>query len=151
MLHLNMINQLISKIQNADSIGSLSPIIHWRDDDELNLSFINVVTWDREGLFFKLAAAISLSGLTIVSTRAISRKDHISIDTFCVVGSHKNCLKNPEIQQTLRQYVDDILVNGKDFSSEISMLEEQQDLKERSNKNLPSEFPSSVDVYHELS
>ena len=44
ILHLNMINRLLSQIQNADSIGSLSPIIDWRDDKNLGMSVINIVT-----------------------------------------------------------------------------------------------------------
>ena len=39
------------QIQNADSVGSLSPIIDWRDDEALDMSVINIVTWDRAGLF----------------------------------------------------------------------------------------------------
>ena len=149
VLHLNMINQLLTKIQNADSVGSLSPIIDWRDDETLDMSIINIVTWDRAGLFFKLAAAITLSGLTIVSTRAISRKDHISIDTFYVVDLDGNCVTNSKIKNTLKQKIEEILVHGMDFANEIEKLEEKYSLND--SEKLPSDFPASVDIYHELS
>lgn len=149
VLHLNMINQLLSKIQNADSLGSLSPIIDWRDDEALDMSVINIVTWDRAGLFFKLAAAITLSELTIVSTRAISRKDHISIDTFYVVDLEGNCVTDSKIKDKLKQKIEEILVYGKGFTKEIGKLEEQYSLDD--SANLPSAFPASVDIYHELS
>lgn len=149
VLHLNMINQLLSQIQNADSVGALSPIIDWRDDEALDMSVINIVTWDRAGLFFKLAAAITLSELTIVSTRAISRKDHISIDTFYVVDLDGNCVTNSKIKDILKQKIEEILVYGKDFTKEVEKLEKQYSLDD--NKRLPSAFPASVDIYHELS
>ena len=150
VLHLNMINQLLSKIQNADSVGSLSPIIEWRDDETLDMSVINIVTWDRAGLFFKLAAAITLSELTIVSTRAISRKDHISIDTFYVVDLDGNCVTNSKTKDILKQKIEEILVYGKDFTNEIEKLEKQYSL-EANKTTFPSAFPASVDIYHELS
>ena len=149
VLHLNMINKLLSQIQNADSVGSLSPIIDWRDDEALDMSVINIVTWDRAGLFFKLAAAITLSELTIVSTRAISRKDHISIDTFYVVDLDGNCVTNSKIKDILKQKIEEILVYGKDFTKEIEKLDKQYSLDD--NEKLPSAFPASVDIYHELS
>lgn len=149
VLHLNMINKLLSKIKNADSVGSLSPIIDWRNDETLGMSVINIVTWDRAGLFFKLAAAITLSELTIVSTRAISRKDHISIDTFYVVDLDGNCVTNSKVKDILKQKIEEILVDGKDFTKEIEKLEEQHSLDD--SEKLASAFPASVDIYHELS
>ena len=69
-----MINRLLSQIQKMQIQLAHFPIIDWRDDKNLGMSVINVVTWDRAGLFYKLAGALTLSGLAILSTRAISRK-----------------------------------------------------------------------------
>ena len=71
-LHLQMIHQLLNQIQSSESLGTLAPIINWRDDIDLNMTIVNVVTWDRSGLFYKLAGALSLAGVNI-SKRALSR------------------------------------------------------------------------------
>lgn len=151
ILHLNMINRLLSQIQNADSIGSLSPIIDWRDDKNLGMSVINIVTWDRAGLFYKLAGALTLSELAIISTRAISRKDHISIDTFYVVDLDGKYVSDPKVKETFKEKVEDVLVRGKDLADEIFALEKKYLQANTKPIKLPSPFPPSVEVYHELS
>ena len=54
-----MVNQLLGHIQTAESMGTPSPIIDWQDEADLNMTVINVVTWDRAGLFYKLAGALA--------------------------------------------------------------------------------------------
>jgi [protein-PII] uridylyltransferase len=88
-LHLRMVNQLLSQIQQSDSVETLAPIIDWRDDNDLNMTVVNLVTWDRAGLFFKLAGALTLAGVNIHSARAISRKDNVTIDTFYIEKINK--------------------------------------------------------------
>ncbi len=151
ILHLNMINRLLSQIQNADSIGSLSPIIDWKDDKNLGMSIINIVTWDRAGLFYKLAGALTLSELAIISTRAISRKDHISIDTFYVVDLDGKYVSDPKIKEIFKEKVENTLVHGKDLTEEINALEEKYLQASSKEDKLPTPFPPSVEVYHELS
>ena len=58
-LHLRMVHQLLSQIHQSDSVEALAPIIDWRDDYDLNMTVVNLVTWDRAGLFFKLAGALT--------------------------------------------------------------------------------------------
>ena len=151
ILHLKMINQLLGKIQNADSIGALSPIIDWKDDINLGMSVINIVTWDRAGLFYKLAAAITLSELAIITTRAISRKDHISIDTFYVVDLEGNPVNSTDIKNVLQEKVESVLIHGKDLTDEINSLEKKYRSKQKIDSKMPSPFPPSIEVYHELS
>ena len=61
-LHMRMMHDLMGQIQASDSVNSLMPIIDWRDDDDLSLTVVNVVTWDRAGLFYKLAGALTPPG-----------------------------------------------------------------------------------------
>ncbi|HYP15943.1 MAG TPA: [protein-PII] uridylyltransferase, partial [Opitutus sp.] len=56
-LHIQMVNRLFKSIATADSVGSLKPIIEWKDDLNRSITVVNVVTWDRAGLFYKLAGA----------------------------------------------------------------------------------------------
>ena len=81
-LHVRMINRLLYEINHADSVGSLKPIIEWTPDIENGISEVNVVTWDRAGLFHKLSGALNLAGYNILEAKAISRSDNIAIDTF---------------------------------------------------------------------
>ncbi len=151
ILHLNMINQLLEQIQKSDSVGTLVPVIDWRNDINLGMSVINVVTWDRSGLFYKLAGALSLSGLAITSTRAISRKDHISIDTFYVVDLEGKIASQANAIDVLKEKIEAVLVHGVDQSEEINLLEKSLKQNRSVETLLPTPFPPSVEVYHELS
>ena len=151
ILHINMINQMLSQIQSAESVGSLTPIIDWRNDINLGVSIINVVTWDRAGLFYKLAGALSLANLAITSTRAFSRKDHISIDTFYVVDLDGKMADNKTTEAIFKAKVENALVHGQDLSDEIYELEVDYKTPNYKEISLPNPFPPSVEVYHELS
>lgn len=95
-LHVRMINRLLYEINHADSVGSLKPIIEWTPDIESGLSEVNVVTWDRSGLFHKLSGALNVAGYNILGARAISRSDNIAIDTFYVQERESGHLPNSE-------------------------------------------------------
>ena len=115
-LHLRMVNRLLGQIQTAESVGALCPIIDWSDDRDQNMTVVNVVTWDRAGLFYKLAGALTLAGVNILSTKAISRSDHISIDTFYIMdprgivsntrGSRSKLLEDTLVNKRLMQSID---------------------------------------------
>ncbi|MGC6456704.1 MAG: [protein-PII] uridylyltransferase [Coraliomargaritaceae bacterium] len=151
-LHLQMVHRLLNQIQEAESVGALSPVIDWRDDRNLNMTIVNVVTWDRAGLFYKLAGALTLAGVNILSTRAISRNDHISVDTFYIIDPQGGVVSNPEAESIFRKYLEDSLVRGVRLMDSIEALESQPQAKNGKSKELlPAPFPPSVDVYHELS
>ncbi|MEC9227673.1 MAG: [protein-PII] uridylyltransferase, partial [Verrucomicrobiota bacterium] len=70
-LHLRLVSQLLGQINAAEPVGALTPIIDWRNDYDLNMTVINVVTWDRAGLFYKLAGALTLAGFNFFFNKAI--------------------------------------------------------------------------------
>ncbi|MEM8868176.1 MAG: [protein-PII] uridylyltransferase [Verrucomicrobiota bacterium] len=150
-LHLKMVNQLLSQIQDAESVGALAPIVSWRNDMDLGMTVVNVVTWDRAGLFYKLAGALTLAGVNIISTKAISRKDHISIDTFYVMETNGGIVTDRNAETTFKGYLKDALMHGKKLMTAIEDLEKKAAAKTRERDMLPAPFPPSVDVYHELS
>jgi [protein-PII] uridylyltransferase len=151
-LHLRMVNGLLTQIQAADSMSSLAPIIDWHDDIDLSMTVVNVVTWDRAGLFYKLAGALTLAGVNIVSTKAISRKDHISIDTFYIMDPDGGVVSNLKAREVFEQRLTEALVEEKELMQEITELESKLLAASKRKKDmLPAPFPPSVDVYHELS
>jgi len=152
-LHLRMVNALLSQIQSAESMGALAPVIDWRDDIDLGMTVINVVTWDRAGLFYKLAGALTLAGVTIASTKAISRTDHITIDTFHVVDPEGGVVNNPKAREVFKERLREALIEGRDHSAAVAEFEARyRSRKDKERRDLlPAPFPPSVDVYHELS
>lgn len=153
-LHIQMVNRLLKTITATPGGGSLSPIIEWKDDINRSLTVVNVVTWDRAGLFYKLAGAFSVAGLSILSAKIISRSDHIAIDSFYVVEPGRGVVQSATAQDTFAKTIEAALVSNRDLYPEIVAQANKYAKRYRvpvNNDPLHKTFPPSVDVYHELS
>ncbi|MCE2683968.1 MAG: hypothetical protein LW857_02155 [Verrucomicrobiae bacterium] len=84
-VHIGLIHRLIATVAQEDAEQSLRPIVEWHDDGGSGQSAVTVVTWDRAGLFSRMAGAFAVAGINIVSCRAFSREDDVAIDFFKVV------------------------------------------------------------------
>lgn len=153
-LHIKMVNRLLTSITQADAVGSLKPVIEWHDDLNRSLTVVQIVTWDRAGLFYKLAGAFSVAGLSILSAKVISRNDHIAIDTFYVVEPGRGVVQSTRLQEIFAKTVEDALVANKDLYPDIvAQAKKVRGPRYASDKG-PSpqaSFPPTVEVYHELS
>jgi [protein-PII] uridylyltransferase len=154
-LHIQMVNRLLKSITATDSVGSLRPVIDWKDDLNRSLTVVNVVTWDRAGLFYKLAGAFSVAGLNILGSKVISRTDHIAIDTFYVVEPGRGVVQNAVAQESFAKIIESALVSNADLYPEIlaqaKKIAATRYLYAKSGETLQSSFPPTVDVYHEIS
>ena len=152
VLHIGMVNRLLSTISAADSVGSLRPIIEWKDDLNRSFTVVNVVTWDRAGLFYRLAGAFSVAGLNILSAKVISRADHIAIDTFHVVEPGRGPVQNQSALEVFRKTVEESLVHNKDLLPDI--LAQARKIRvsrlTQEERALHGNIPPVVEVYHEL-
>lgn len=148
-LHIRMVNRLLQSITTADSVGALRPVIEWKDDLNRSLTIVNIVTWDRAGLFYKLAGALSVAGLSILGAKVISRSDHIAIDTFYVVEPGRGVVQSTVAQETFARNVEAALVHNKDLYPEI-LAQAKKIYAPRAVTGPQASFPPSVEVYHEL-
>src|SRR5690606_8579007 len=125
ILHLGMVNRLLRTIAATDSIGSLRPVVEWRDDLNRSLTVVHVVTWDRAGLFYKLAGAFSVAGLSILSSKVVSRSDHIAIDTFYVTESG-GVVESAKAQKLFHETLEKALMHNSDLLPEIRAQAERE-------------------------
>lgn len=153
-LHLKMVNELLHRISEADAMSTLIPVVNWQNDQNLSLTVVNIVTWDRAGLFYKLAGAFSVAGLSIVSSKAITRADHITVDTFYICDSSGGVVQNVRAQTTVEKYLKKALLRDEDL---MPAIEEQAHKMSKSAWMRPAPdyvrtpVTPSVGVYHELS
>jgi [protein-PII] uridylyltransferase len=153
-LHIRMVNQLLTSISNADAVSSLRPVIDWHDDINRSLTVVDVVTWDRAGLFYKLAGAFSVAGLSILSSKVISRQDHIAIDTFYVVEPGRGVVQSAKAQEIFARTVEEALTTNKDLYPDIVAQAKKVRSSRFGIEKTPghvASFPPTVEVYHELS
>ncbi len=116
-LHLTMVNQLLRNISGVDSLGSLRPVIEWRDEPERGCHSVHIVTWDRGGLFYKLAGALSVAGFNILTARITTRTDHIAIDSFEVAAPEQNTESSRTV---FARAVESALVANQDLGAAIT-------------------------------
>jgi len=69
---------------------SLAPVTAWLDERDRGFSLVKVCTWDRAGLFGKIAGSLSAAGVNIMGAQIFTRTDGIVLDTFfCERRSHR--------------------------------------------------------------
>jgi len=152
-LHIQMVNRLLHSIHTTNSVGSLRPVIEWKDDLNRSLTTVHIVTWDRAGLFYKLAGALGTAGLSILSARITTRSDHIAIDTFHVVEPGRGLVQSQAARDTFARSVEEALVSDKDLLPAITAQAQKYALARftTENQDLQASFPPIVEVYHEIS
>lgn len=151
-LHIQMVHRLLKTIATAESVGSLRPVIEWQDDINRSYTIVHVVTWDRAGLFYKLAGAFNVAGLSILSAKVNSRSDHIAIDTFYVVEPGRGVVQNANAQAVFEKTIETALLADKDLYPQI-IAEAKKHVSRftlNPNNGPHTSFPPSVEVYHEL-
>ena len=95
-----------------------------------------------------------MAGLSIVSSKAITRADHITVDTFYVCDASGGIVQNKKAQVTVEKYLKKALLRNEDLMPAI----EEQERKQRETawlhptvERTRSPIAPSVGVYHELS
>jgi len=152
ILHIQMVHRLLATIAHADAAGSLKPIIDWKDDLDRSLTIVNVVTWDRAGLFSKLAGPFARAGLNILSAKAISRADHIAIDTFYVVEPARGAVQSESAKAIFEKALEQTLVHNEDLLPEIEAEAKHHALREwgRESQFLRAPIQPNIRVYQDL-
>jgi [protein-PII] uridylyltransferase len=154
-LHIRMVHELLHSICEADdNLSTLTPVVRWHNDLSLSLTVVNVVTWDRAGLFYKLAGAFSVAGLSIVSSKAISRADHITVDTFYVCDATGGIVQNPRAQATVERCMKKALLRNEDLLPAIIEQEKKHAMNawaRTAGERIHAPVTPNVGIYHEMS
>ena len=141
--HLQMIHRLIATVFIADAEESLMPIVEWVDDVGAGQSAVTVVTWDRAGLFSRLAGAFAVAGINIVSCHAFSRADDVAIDFFRV---NLPAGREGESKSAFGRALTESLLGGSDLLSQVAQAEARA-FETAPRRRTRVQMESSVEVY----
>jgi [protein-PII] uridylyltransferase len=143
--HIRMVHRLIASVTAADAELSLRPIVDWHDEVGSGQSVVTVVTWDRAGLFSRMAGAFAVAGINILSCRAFSREDDVALDFFRVslpIG------KEAAAKERFTEALARSLVDGSDLLDSVAAEEARAALTApRRKAHVP--LAPQVEVYRE--
>ena len=88
---------------------ALAPVTAWIDERDRGYSLVKVCTWDRAGLFWKIAGSLSAAGLNILGAQIFTRADGIALDTFFVNDARTGNLAEKEQRETFSNLLEAVL------------------------------------------
>jgi len=91
-----MLAHRFMRLQILDETSALAPVVNWHNEPDRGYNVVKVCTWDRAGLFSKIAGSLSAAGLNILSAQVFTRKDDIVLDTFFVQDARTGNLAGAE-------------------------------------------------------
>ena len=89
-----------------------SPLTAWQDEPNRGYNVVKVCTWDRAGLFSKIAGSFSAVGLNILGAQIFTRTDGVALDTFFVNDALTGNLATREQHDKFDSVLDRVLTGG---------------------------------------
>ena len=117
---LELTNRFMRSLLSNDPDVSLAPAIEWKDEPDRGCSRVTVCTWDRAGLFGKLAGSFTSAGLNILSAQIFTRTDRVVLDTFDVTSARTGVLAAQEEKEKFNQFLSKSLIGHVDFDPLIA-------------------------------
>ena len=116
--HLRLIRQFLAdRSEHGDAEGALAPAIRWISRPEQGHAECWVSTWERGGLFSKIAGSFASAGLSILSANIYTRNDSLALDLFRVADPlQRGPIESRDlasVESTLRQT---LLTDAFDFA-----------------------------------
>ncbi len=103
-------HRLIMEDQRA-----LAPVTAWVDEPDRGYSLVKICTWDRAGLFGKIAGCLSAAGLNILGAQIFTRADGIALDAFFVNDARTGSLPTREQRDKFSELLEEVLI-GEDVN-----------------------------------
>ena len=110
--HLQLIHRFLARQAEVETAeAALVPVIDWQSFPNQGNSRVTICTWDRLGLFSKIAGALAATDLNILSAHIYTRGDHVVLDQFGVCDRHALAVTEPKQIQAAEQMLQRTLSN----------------------------------------
>ena len=101
------LHRLVLETQRA-----LAPVTAWIDEPDRGYSLVKICTWDRAGLFCKIAGSLSAAGVNILGAQIFTRADGIALDTFFVNDARTGNLATREQREKFDGLLEKVLTGA---------------------------------------
>jgi len=89
---------------------ALAPVTAWIDERDRGYSLVKICTWDRAGLFSKIAGSLSAAGINIMGAQIFTRGDGIVLDTLFVNDGRTGHLVGREQREKFSALLEGVLM-----------------------------------------
>jgi [protein-PII] uridylyltransferase len=113
LVHRFMHNQL------SEEEHALEPVVAWHNEPDRGYTSGKICTWDRAGLFSKIAGSFGAAGINILSAQIFTRNDGIVLDTFYVTDARSGSLVNRGERELFESTLSQALTEEVDFKALI--------------------------------
>jgi len=109
------------RLQISEEESPLTPVVNWHNEPDRGYNTVKVCTWDRAGLFPKIAGSFSATGLNILSAQIFTRTDGIVLDEFFVTDAKTGSLADRNQRDEFEKLLNKALMDQEmDFSALIA-------------------------------
>jgi [protein-PII] uridylyltransferase len=88
---------------------ALAPVTAWIDERDRGYSLVKICTWDRAGLFWKIAGSLSANGVNILGAQIFTRADGVALDTFFVNDARTGNLAERDQRENFSSLLERVL------------------------------------------
>src|SRR5438477_5448989 len=100
---------LFMRRQIEEDENALAPVVTWHNEPDRGCTAVKVCTWDRHGLFGKMAGSLTAAGLNILSAQIFTRNDGIILDTFFVIDARTGLLADKAERDRFERFLSQAL------------------------------------------
>jgi [protein-PII] uridylyltransferase len=109
------------RLQISEEDSPLTPVVNWHNEPDRGYNTVKVCTWDRGGLFTKIAGSFSAMGLNILSAQIFTRTDGIVLDEFFVTDAKTGSLAERSQRDEFEKLLHKVLTDQEvDFNALIA-------------------------------
>ncbi|MGV3773689.1 MAG: [protein-PII] uridylyltransferase [Verrucomicrobiales bacterium] len=109
-------------LQLAEEDKALEPVVTWHNEPDRGYTSVHICTWDRAGLFIKIAGSLTAAGLNILTAQIFTRSDGIILDTFYVTDAKNGGLASKEAKEKFEKILNESLTGDVDFAALIGKI-----------------------------
>lgn len=106
-----MLAHRFMRLQIVEEDQPLAPVATLHHEPDRGYSVVRVCTWDRAGLFSKMAGALSAVGLNILSAQIFTRTDGVALDKFFVTDAFTGKLATGEQRESFERVLTEVLAD----------------------------------------
>jgi len=92
-----------------EKTSSFVVAVVWQNETDRGYTRVKIATWDRAGLFWRIAGSFAAVGINILGAQIFSRSDGIALDTFYVVDGVSGTFVKRESREEFERILPKVL------------------------------------------